>query len=401
MRPRHVLRLAGSGRTTLASIGILSLVLAGVLGSGGAPSAFAGTRTSRNLIVNGTFDQPVVPQPYACYQGGSTAIPGWVVGGGGVCQSNDPGWEPAPGSNQYLQLSSDTAAVTPGSVTQVVHTTARSRYLLQWEMGGNPQGPPTVKTMHVLWDNKVVDVPTFSTKGLSASGFGANSWVHMKISVTATSSKSTIEFVDTFDTGWGAWVDSVSLNLESATVNGFQTTMSSDPYSAAVRQMLTKVPGSAVVPASGVPVCTLQALAAEQVKNGAGLLIIWTIAPSSQFIKMPSTTRLAKAQVVEQYLTDLLTRSRSLYLAALQADRVPLQGNADFASWWGVRVESRSTTGLLMNFQIAKAGKASTITWSNVVGVTSTSASAAPEALANLLYYTKKLAVLPGSTSTT
>ena len=306
-----------------------------------------------------------------------------------------------PGSNQYLQLSSDTAAVTPGSVTQVVHTTARSRYLLQWEMGGNPQGPPTVKTMHVLWDNKVVDVPTFSTKGLSASGFGANSWVHMKISVTATSSKSTIEFVDTFDTGWGAWVDSVSLNLESATVNGFQTTMSSDPYSAAVRQMLTKVPGSAVVPASGVPVCTLQALAAEQVKNGAGLLIIWTIAPSSQFIKMPSTTRLAKAQVVEQYLTDLLTRSRSLYLAALQADRVPLQGNADFASWWGVRVESRSTTGLLMNFQIAKAGKASTITWSNVVGVTSTSASAAPEALANLLYYTKKLAVLPGSTSTT
>jgi hypothetical protein len=80
---------------------------------------------------------------------------------------------------------------------------------------------------------------------------------------------------------------------------------------------------------------------------------------------------------------------------------VPLQGKADLASWWAVRVESRSTTGTLMNFQITKKGRTFTVTWSNVVGVTSTNAAAAPNALASLLYYTKKIAVLPGSTPTT
>jgi hypothetical protein len=127
----------------------------------------------------------------------------------------------------------------------------------------------------------------------------------------------------------------VSPTVQSTTVNGFKVTNASDPYMVAVRQMLAKVPESAVVPASGVPVCTLQAFAVEQVKNGAGLLIIWTIAPSSQFISETSTTRQAKAQVVAQDLKGLLTRSWGLYLAALQADRVPLRGSADFASWWG------------------------------------------------------------------
>jgi hypothetical protein len=254
--------------------------------------------------------------------------------------------------------------------------------------------------MHVFWDARLVAAPTFNYTSQSGSSMG---WVSKQLTLTATRTRSVVEFADASagDTEWGAALDAVSLTVQSETVNGFAVASSNDPYSVAVRQMLAKVPESAVVPASGVPVCTLQALAAEQVKNGAGLLIIWTIAPSSQFISETSTTRQARAQLVEQYLTDLLTRSRSLYLAALQADRVPLQGSADFANWWGVRVESRSTTGANMNFQIAKAGTTSTITWGNVVGVTSTSAAAAPEALASLLYYTKKIAVLPGSTSTT
>jgi hypothetical protein len=250
--------------------------------------------------------------------------------------------------------------------------------------------------MHVFWDAKLVAAPTFDYTDQSVSSMG---WVSKQLTVTATRTKSVVEFADASagDTPWGAALDAVSLTVQSTTVNGFKVTNSSGPYSVAVRQMLAKVPGSALVPTSGVPVCTLQALAAEQVKNGAGLLIIWTIAPSSQFISETSTTRQVKAQLVEQYLMGLLTSSRNLYLAALQTDRVPLQGSADFASWWGVRVESRSTTGSHMNFQIAKAGTTSTITWGNVVGVTSTSAAAAPEALANLLYYTKKIAVLPAS----
>jgi hypothetical protein len=265
-------------------------------------------------------------------------------------------------------------------------------------MAGDLDGGPVVKAIHVFWEGRLVAAPTFDTAGHSDSSMG---WVDMHVTVDATRTRSVVTFADASagDTAYGATLDDVSLRVQSIIVNGFRVADSGGPYSLAVRQMLAKIPGNSVVPASGVPICALQAFAAEQAKNGTGLLIIWDIAPSSQFISETSVTQQAKAQLIEQYLTGLLTRSRNLYLAVLRADRLPLQGSADLSSWWGVRVESRSTTGLLMTFQIAKSGTTSAITWSNVVGVTS--ASAAPQALANLLYYTKKIAVLPGSTPTT
>ena len=55
-----------------------------------------------------------------------------------------------------------------------------------------------------------------------------------------------------------------------------------------------------------------------------------------------------------------------------------------------------STTNLLMSFQISKSGTSSWIAWNNVFGVTSIKQTSAPQALANLLYYTKNVAVLPG-----
>ena len=192
-------------------------------------------------------------------------------------------------------------------------------------------------------------------------------------------------------------LDTVSPTAQSETVNGFTVAASGGPYSLAERQMLAKIPGRAVVPASGTPVCTLQAAAANQVQNGAGLEIVWSVAPSAQFVHGTPTAQQAGAKLVEQYLTGLLNSSKNLYLAALQADRVPLQGSGDLANWWAVRVQSVSTTGSHMSFQIAKSGVTSTITWSNVPGVGSTSATLAPKALANLLYYSKNIA---GSTTT-
>ena len=67
--------------------------------------------------------------------------------------------------------------------------------------------------------------------------------------------------------------------------------------------MLAKAPGTAVVPASGVPIFSLRAVAADQVQNGAGLLIIWTIAPSTQFVHQGSAARLKSARLAEADLT--------------------------------------------------------------------------------------------------
>ncbi len=192
----------------------------------------------------------------------------------------------------------------------------------------------------------------------------------------------------------------VAVIPSQGSVNGFSATTAKDPYSVAERQMLAEIPARAVLPASASPVCTLQAAAANQVNNSTGLLIIWTIAPSAQFIHEASAQRLVGAQLADTYLAGLLKKSKSLYLAALQADRVPVQGSAGLDSWWGVEVRSISTTGGLMTFQIAATATTSTITWSNVSGVSSSASQAmAPEALANLLYYSKSIAVLTGSTT--
>jgi hypothetical protein len=395
MRLRILSRLTGLTSRALVNIGVLSVVLAGVLVSSGVSAASARASTSSNLITNGCLQVPSLTSGYDTFEGESTQIPGWTVGGDSVDVMTADKWEPGPGCRQSVDL----AGNAQGSVSRTVSTTPGVSYLLRWEMAGDLDGGPVVKAIHVFWEGRLVAAPTFDTAGHSDSSMG---WVDMHVTVDATRTRSVVTFADVSagNTAYGATLDNVSLAVQSTTVNGFRVTDSNDAYSVAERQMLAKVPESAVVSASGVPICALQAFAAEQAKNGTGLLIIWDIAPSSQFISETSATQQAKAQLVEQYLTGLLTRSRNLYLAVLRADRLPLQGSADLASWWGVRVESRSTTGLLMSFQIAKSGTTSAITWSNVVGVSSTNAAAAPSALASLLYYTKKIAVLPGSTTT-
>ena len=149
------------------------------------------------------------------------------------------------------------------------------------------------------------------------------------------------------------------------------------------------------MPSSGGALCTLQALAADEVGGGAGLLIVWGIAPSAQFIHEGTAQRLAGAQVVAAYLDNLLKKSRSFYLAALEADRLPPQGRTDLMNSWGVAVRSTSTTGAVMSFQLLMVGNKTTTKWSGVPLVSSNAPSLASQALANLLYYTKTVAALP------
>jgi hypothetical protein len=156
--------------------------------------------------------------------------------------------------------------------------------------------------------------------------------------------------------------------------------------------MLEQLPSTADVP-SAAPDCTVQSFAANQVNSGAGLQIVWTIAPSAAYLKDSATARASAAQTVEQYLTNLITKSMSLYSAALQAERVPEVGAHDLANSWSVEVRSVSTTGSLMTFSLTTSKAGTVPTWSNVPGVPSAGpASTAATALATLLYYSKTVA---------
>jgi len=184
--------MAGAATRALNSAA-RSTVTSGVQ-AGGAP----------NLIVNGTFDLPVLSGGYQGYAAGSTAITGWVIGGGtppggtNVWIISGNYWQPGPGSKQSLEL---TGPGPEGSVSQTVATTPGYAYLLQWEMAGDvlATNPPVpVKKMNVLWNGKLVKTATFNITGHSSSSMG---WVHVAISVTATGPKSTVEFQDATQSG--------------------------------------------------------------------------------------------------------------------------------------------------------------------------------------------------------
>ena len=138
---------------------------------------------------------------------------------------------------------------------------------------------------------------------------------------------------------------------------------------------------------------SLKAFAANEVEGKGGLQIVWTISPWRQFIRGAPTIRLSDAKAVDKYLSTLLNKSKDIYLAQLQADRVPPQGAGSLSHSWGVQVRSLSTTGGPMSFELQKRGTALAYLWTGIPGMgTGSSQSFAPKALANLLYYTKNVA---------
>ena len=73
--------------------------------------------------------------------------------------------------------------------------------------------------------------------------------------------------------------------------------------------MLSQVPTRAVVPASGQTLSVLTAVGVTLQVAAPGLELVWNIAPSAQFVKEATGAQRTGAQVVQEYLTELLATS--------------------------------------------------------------------------------------------
>ncbi len=345
---------------------------------------------STSIIRNGCFTAPSVSSSWGEFGPGSKSIPSWTISGSSVDDAVDAaksGWQPPPGCGFSVDLSGS----APGSVSQTVTTTPGANYELRWYLSGNWNCAPTVKTMHVVWDGQVVDAPTFNTTGLNATSMR---WVLQSVMVKATSTESNVRFGDASipPSQCGAILGGVSLYAASV-VNGFSAANLSGSFGTAESSMLMKIPSTTSVPVSA-PDCRLTGDEANQVQGGGGLQLVWTVSTSSRFLHEATAARLAGATTVEEYLVSLLKSSMSIYSAALQAERVPEEGSQDLANWWGVDVQAISTTGALMSFEVVLTKSGTTTSWTNVPSVPSTAGqSMASEALGNLLYYSKSVAV--------
>ena len=194
-----------------------------------------------NLVTNGSFENPSVWQtsPVTDYGSGSTAMPGWTVGGNSVDLVGSSYWAAEDG-HQSVDLSGS----APGSVSEVVGTKAGSYYLLAWYLAGNPNCGQPVKTMDVEWDGKVVDAPQFTVAGQTSSSMG---WMQFQVYVRASGARSTMSFADATPdhSQCGAALDNVS--LIAATV-----AKPAIPQAIAPLATLSGVPYSAAFFASGI-----------------------------------------------------------------------------------------------------------------------------------------------------
>jgi hypothetical protein len=169
-----------------------ALTLAGPTSVAGAVGTTATTVAATPSILNngsfalkgkapaGVWQVVIDPPPYkAAYP-----LLGWVVGAEiQVCSASV--YPPPPGVSQ---------SVVGGSVSQTVKTTAGWSYRLSWYGAGVPGNVPVpFRVTHVLWDGKLVAAPSFKTSSIVTSN---PVWHLLHVVVTATSSRSTVEFVD-------------------------------------------------------------------------------------------------------------------------------------------------------------------------------------------------------------
>jgi choice-of-anchor C domain-containing protein len=176
---------------------------------------FVATPALADLVQNGSFETgAAIPGGHITLDPGSTAITGWrVIGGVGVVEDAidyiNTTWVASDGSrsldlNGYWQT---------GGVEQDISTIVGNAYVVTFDMAGNPDNGPTIKTMDVsaIGASKKTQSFSFDITGKSRSAMG---WTTMQWSFVADAPTTTLQFLSTV-TGdldaFGPALDNVSV----------------------------------------------------------------------------------------------------------------------------------------------------------------------------------------------
>jgi hypothetical protein len=203
------------------------------------PSSAAAAPTVKNLLNNGNFALPFSFNAYGFRPAGYytvnkqkiVSIPGWTVGAvtdpdlknsagppdyeGGV-QVYSRGYVLSPpGTNQEVMMD----YYGPGSISQAVTTIPGLSYELSW-FGAGYSAEPLGKTFNVMWDNKLVAAPVYSTAQANLNDI---QWKQIHLVVLATSTSSLLQFAYDpacqgsvcGDSVYGTMVSEVTLNADA------------------------------------------------------------------------------------------------------------------------------------------------------------------------------------------
>lgn len=178
--------------------------------------AIAPMSARADMVQNGSFEIGTNPGgSFLELNAGSTAITNWTVIGGGVRAVDYIGgyWVASDGSRS-LDLNGRPG---PGGVEQAISTTLGNTYLVTFDMAGNPDGGPTIKTMDVSAIGVATQTQSyaFDITGRTRSNMG---WAPQEFTFIADAPSITLRFMstvvylgDSTNVGWGPALDNVSV----------------------------------------------------------------------------------------------------------------------------------------------------------------------------------------------
>jgi choice-of-anchor C domain-containing protein len=178
--------------------------------------AIAPGASQADLIQNGSFELGVSPGSHTTLGVGSTDITGWTVVGAGLEAGENidyigTTWVASDGGRS-LDLN---GYYKTGGIEQGFDTTIGQAYRVTFDMAGNPDKGPTIKTMQVSAIGAATQFDDFSfdITGKTRSAMG---WTTMEWTFVADAAYTTLQFMSTV-TGnnvdaWGPALDNVCVS---------------------------------------------------------------------------------------------------------------------------------------------------------------------------------------------
>ncbi len=165
-----------------------------------------------NLVTNGGFEAPILPDTWECYPTGTPGLV-WTVdmsSGGGPSTDGlelQKMWTPAEG-NQYAELD----GWEPDTIYQDLTTVTDGFYLLSFAFSPRPGAPFEDNKLEVKWGGVVVDTIQADGTGLTDTDWTDYSYV-VQASGTSTELRFTDLGIQQQEAGTGTFLDDVSVIL--------------------------------------------------------------------------------------------------------------------------------------------------------------------------------------------
>jgi choice-of-anchor C domain-containing protein len=155
-----------------------------------------------DLVTNGSFETPAIfPNPFVTVSAGDPTLTGWTVGLNSIDIVSSSGFGDSRWSFDGDQSLDMSGSPGPGSISQVLGTTAGGAYTLNFAVSSN--GGPFTDGLQVFWDGILLDT-------ITSPAFGT--WDTFTYSVTASTGSTALEFDSTVGGDAGPLLDAVSVN---------------------------------------------------------------------------------------------------------------------------------------------------------------------------------------------